>query len=133
MNLQINNHYAFFIVTKNKNIILQNKFISRSQGFQVRFSEQRTLLALVDTFLVLLAILGAVVFREQSTGDAIDIITHFTTRWYWGPIMLGSRSGWQAGSTHSRRPCDYTSRFWLGITRRYIKMDSDVISDLGAA
>jgi exopolysaccharide biosynthesis polyprenyl glycosylphosphotransferase len=91
MIIRTNNPAVTSVVTKNKNIILKNKFISRHQGFQVPFSERRTLLVFVDTLFVLLAILGAFMLWELRAGGAFDIITRITARWYWFPIMLG---GW---------------------------------------
>lgn len=86
MTIQVNNQQVSSIVTAGENRVFKNK----NRSFQVRFSERRILLVLVDTLLVVLAMFGALVLWQRIAHVDLDISTLVRVHWFWLPLLLSS-------------------------------------------
>ncbi|MCP4424154.1 MAG: sugar transferase [Chloroflexi bacterium] len=83
MNVQPDNQVMRSPIAESLKLPVSQK---KREAFHVPFSERRALLILVDTTLVLLAIIGAFILWQQTAGMSLSV-SHIQERWYWLPIL----------------------------------------------
>lgn len=92
MNVALDNQIRNSIVVQSKTTTLKRRIQRKYQGFQTPFAERRVLLVLMDTLLVLLAILGAfLIWGQIDQLEGMNFSGRIRSDWYWFPILLG---GW---------------------------------------
>lgn len=90
MNVRVTDQTATSTVI-DRIIGLQNRIVSKYQGFQAPLYERRVLLALADALIVVLAVFVAIQIWYKTANSGLDFAAFARERWYWFPVLL---SGW---------------------------------------